>query len=208
MTCSCSVPQLRTFFLLTFPEIWKLKTRQSLLSHQLQIARPCLHRTRSDSSCHQTVVLQFGDDMAKLKFLPQHFPYCGFWDRKFPTGSCRWLPRVLPESFTNAINSLTLTPGRPASALTLTDTPFVYKVPIPNSDWVGFSQTIVTCRCEASLNFLAHLILWNHTHCAIFSWGAIFFDSDGSGIHGSYVKTKTSWISLFFSSCFMFGRYM
>jgi hypothetical protein len=85
----------------------------------------------------------------KLKSLSQHRPYCSLWEIKFPTVSYIWLSRNSHDSFTKPNNNFH-TNTRPVS--TFTDTPLVYRYPMPNSVWAKLRLFITTRRSEMPLN--------------------------------------------------------
>jgi hypothetical protein len=108
------------------------------MSHQFQIVRSCLYRT---IPIIRQLLYKIETIWLKQHFLPQLFPYCRMRGMKLPIGSCSWLPRDSQEIFTNGV-----------TAFTLTDKPFVYRLPIRTCDWDGFRHSVITRLREASLN--------------------------------------------------------
>jgi hypothetical protein len=84
-----------------------------------------------------------------------HTVGCGIWSsvRAITVDS-----RTSHGSFTKAINSPHAN-ARPASVFTLSDIPFVYKLPIPTSGWVGFMRSFTTRRSETSSNSFRRSLL-------------------------------------------------
>jgi hypothetical protein len=194
--CGYSVTQLQTFILPTFSRKMKgcfiaknnvVTSVSSASNHSIMSSQNAFHYISSSVSC----CASWRWYNLNWSFFLDTFPYvcCGIWS--LPIGLNSWLLQTSHKCLKYVIDSFCAN-MQPASAFT--DTPFIHKLPIPTSDWVGYGLFISICCSVSLLNFLQWSSLGNlQTTFCLFPFKVPFsFDSDCSVTCGWYVIISVS----------------